>query len=378
MAFLSGFVHSYAPTPARPLTPRAFDTSVERVQVCRLGNPAAPGSPPETRSGTLARVTGPRTAVVVNPVKVPDMDVLRRTIVEGLAQAGWPEPAWLETTPEDSGRGQAEQAAKEGAELIFVCGGDGTVMACVTALAGTNVAMAVLPAGTGNLLAANLGLTTDVATGVQVALEGGRRRIDVGVVGDRCFAVMAGMGFDAQMLEGTSETAKKRIGWLAYVGGAVKHLRDRPMRVVISLDGGAAMRRRPRTVIVGNVGRLQGGVRLLSAAEPDDGKLDVAILSPRNLAHWAALSWGVLRRKERVPLMETYTAERIEICSARPQPRQLDGDLIEPGESMSISVRQRALLLCVPQPAGDPDLAYDAGAAGRAAAGVRVAAKEAE
>ncbi|WP_082772514.1 diacylglycerol kinase family protein [Actinoplanes sp. TFC3] len=322
-------------------------------------------------------MTGPRSAVVVNPVKVPDLDLLRRTIVEGLATAGWPEPMWLETTPEDAGRGQATQAVEDGAELIFVCGGDGTVMAVITALAGTDVALAVLPAGTGNLLAANLGLSTDAATGVQVALDGGRRRIDVGVVGDQCFAVMAGMGFDAQMLEGTSETAKKHIGWLAYIGGALKHIRDRPMRVIISLDGKPALHRRPRTVIVGNVGRLQGGVRLLSEADPADGKLDVAILSPNNLAHWAALGWAVMRRRERIPRMETYAAAKIEIRSARPQPRQLDGDLIDPGKRMSIGVRPKALLLCVPQPEADPDLAYDAKAAARNAEGVRAAADDA-
>jgi diacylglycerol kinase family enzyme len=322
-------------------------------------------------SGTLTPVTGPRTAVVVNPVKIPDMDVFRDTVCSGLAQAGWPEPAWFETTVEDPGRGMAAQAAAEGAELIFACGGDGTVMACVTALAGTDVAMAVLPAGTGNLLAANLGLSDDFATGVQVALDGGRRRIDVGVVGDRCFAVMAGMGFDAQMLAGTSETAKKHLGWIAYVGGAVKHLRDRPMRARIVLDGGPPMPRHPRTVIVGNVGRLQGGLRLLDRADPGDGKLDVAILSPNNLGHWASLAWAVVRRRKRVPLMETYTAERIEIYSNHAQPRQLDGDLIEPGKSLKISVRHRALLLCVPQPDSDPDLAYDAQAAARAAEGVR-------
>jgi diacylglycerol kinase family enzyme len=235
-----------------------------------------------------------------------------------------------------------------------------------------------LPAGTDNLLAANLGLANDAATGIEVALDGGRRRIDVGVVGDQCFAVMAGMGFDAQMLRGTSETAKKRIGWLAYVGGAVKHLRDRPMRVRIVLDGGPPMPRRPQTVIVGNVGRLQGGVRLLSDASPDDGKLDVAVLSPRTLRHWASLSWAVLRRRDRIPLMETYTAERVEIRSNRVQPRQLDGDLIDPGKSMKIQVRHRALLLCVPQPDGDPDLAYDSGAAQEAAEEVRAAAKESE
>ena len=329
-----------------------------------------------TFAGHTVGVTGPRSAVVYNPAKVPDLDLLRRIIGEGLTKADWPEPSWYETTPEDPGEGQAKQAVSDGAELVFACGGDGTVMAVVTALAGTDVTMAVLPAGTGNLLAANLGLGTDPATGVEVALEGGRRRIDVGVVEDRCFVVMAGMGFDAQMLAGTSEEAKKRIGWLAYVGGALKHLRDRPMRARIVLDGGRPMPRHPRTVIVGNVGRLQGGVRLLTEADPADGKLDVAILSPNNLRHWASLAWGVLRRQDRVPLMETYTASRIDIYSRQIQPRQLDGDLIEPGRHLKIYVKPAALLLCVPRPAGDPDLAYDASVAAEAAEDIREAAGE--
>ncbi|RZU49213.1 YegS/Rv2252/BmrU family lipid kinase [Krasilnikovia cinnamomea] len=313
----------------------------------------------------------PRSAVVVNPVKVPDLESLRRTVCAVLARAGWPEPEWYETTRDDAGFGQATKAVENSAEVVFVCGGDGTVTACVTALAGTDVALAVLPAGTGNLLAANLGLNSDVATAVEVAVQGGRRRIDVGVVEDRCFVVMAGMGFDAQMLQGTSETAKKHLGWLAYVAGAVKHLRDRPMPIVVSLDGGPPMRRRSRTVIVGNVGRLQGGVKLLSDADPADGLLDVAILSPDTLLHWAALAWGVVRGRPRKPLMETYTARRVEIRSGRRQPRQLDGDLIAPGASMSITLRHRALVLCVPQPDSDPDLAHDVGATRRAAHGAQ-------
>jgi diacylglycerol kinase family enzyme len=189
---------------------------------------------------------------------------------------------------------------------------------------------------------------------------------------------MAGMGFDAQMLEGTSETAKKADGWLAYVAGALKHLRDRPMRVRIRLDDGAPMPRRPRSVIVGNVGRLQGGIRLLAEAEPDDGKFDVAVLSPNNLGHWVSLGVGVLLRRPRRPLMETFTAERVSIVSDHRQSRQLDGDLIEPGRTLDIGLQRRALLLCVPQPDGDPDLAYDAEAAARAAEPVRAAADEAK
>jgi diacylglycerol kinase family enzyme len=287
----------------------------------------------------------------VNPVKVPDVEELRRTITDALTEAGWPKPAWFETTVDDPGSGQTLRAVRDGAELVFVCGGDGTVMACVTALAGTNVALAVLPAGTGNLLASNLGLAGDVATGIEVVLQGGRRRIDVGSVGDQCFAVMAGMGFDAHMLDATNDTAKKRVGWLAYVAGAARHLRDRPMRIRLTLDDRRPFTRRPRAVIVGNVGRLQGGLRLLNEAKPDDGLLDVAILSPRTLRHWMSLGWAVLRRKDAVPHLETFTATRVEIRSNRVQPRQLDGDLIEAGKHLLATVRPCALLLCVPQPA---------------------------
>ncbi|MFU8875817.1 diacylglycerol/lipid kinase family protein [Micromonospora sp. SL4-19] len=305
----------------------------------------------------------PRSAVVVNPVKVADLDEFRRTVDGALAAAGWPAPAWYETTVEDPGRGQAGEAVRAGAEVVFACGGDGTVRACVTALAGTDVALAVLPQGTGNLLAANLGLANELAAGLEVAVERGRRRLDVGAVGEQSFAVMAGMGFDAQMLDATSETTKQRIGWPAYLVGAAKHLRDRPMRVAIRLDGGPSLRRRARSVLVANVGRLQGGVRLLADAEPDDGWFDVAVLTPRTLGHWLAMAWALVRRRGSVPRMEVFRARKVVITSNRAQPRQLDGDLIDPGRSLTAEIRPRALWLCVPRPQRDPDLSVDAGAA---------------
>ncbi|MFI7574717.1 diacylglycerol/lipid kinase family protein [Micromonospora sp. NPDC049497] len=306
---------------------------------------------------------GLRSAVVVNPVKVDDLDELRRTVDEALAAAGWAEPLWFETTVEDPGRGQAEEAVKAGVDVVFACGGDGTVMSCVSALVGTDVALAILPQGTGNLLAANLGLSNDLAAGLAVAVERGRRLLDVGQVEEHHFTVMAGMGFDAQMLAATSETTKKRIGWPAYVVGAARHLRDRPMKVSIRIDDQQPMRRRARSVLVANVGRLQGGVTLLTEAEPDDGYLDVAVLTPRTLRHWLALGWAVARRQGRVPRMEVFRARRVEITSNRPQPRELDGDLIAPGRALKAEIRRRALWLCVPQPEAAPDLSDDAKAA---------------
>jgi diacylglycerol kinase family enzyme len=289
-----------------------------------------------------------RSAVVVNPARVADLDVRRRDIVGALTAAGWPEPLWLETTPDDPGCGQTRQAVESGAEVVFVCGGDGTVMACAGELAGTGVALAVLPSGTGNLLAANLGLSSDVREGVAVATGGGRRRIDLGRLGDRYFTVMAGMGFDAQMLAATHPLLKRHLGWPAYVLAALRHLHHRPMRVRVKLDGDQPMRRRAKAVLVANVGRLQGGIPLLPDAEPDDGCLDVAVLSPRTLAHWAEVAWAVLSRRGGSPRLELFRATRVEVYSDREQPREVDGDVIEPGRLLSVSVSPRALTLCVP------------------------------
>lgn len=299
----------------------------------------------------------PRSAVVINPTKVVDLVDRRRRIIGALAAAGWPEPSWFETTKDDGGYGQTKQAVAEGAELIFACGGDGTVMACLSALVGTEVALAVLPAGTGNLLAANLGLPDDPEAGVEVAVKMGRRKIDVGVVGDRAFAVMAGMGFDAAMVGEAPERLKKILGWAAYAVSAAKNLRGGAMRVEIRLDDRRPMHRKAKSVLIANVGRLQAGIRLLTDAEPDDGLFDVALLTPGKLRHWVVLAFAVLTRRDRTPRMEVYRARRVEVISDRPQPRQLDGDVIEPAEKLSVHMRHQALWLCVPQPEDAPDLA---------------------
>lgn len=317
-----------------------------------------------------------RSAIVVNPAKVVDLEQRRVEICQALAQAGWPEPMWLPTTREDPGCGQAEQAIASGARVVFAFGGDGTVMAVAGALAGTDVALAILPSGTGNLLATNLELPDEVLAGVAVATGGHRRRVDVGVVDGHTFTVMAGMGFDAQMVGDAPEQVKAKLGWPAYVLSALRHLRDRPMRIRIRLDGGRPLRRRVRAVVVGNVGRLQGGLVLLPDAKLDDGKLDVAVIEPRTVGHWLRLVWAVARRRQRdTDEMEIFTAERVEITSDQVQPREVDGDVIEPSTTMSVTVRPFALCLCVPAPA--PAQAVDrdqpparTGAAGGAVAGV--------
>src|SRR5215213_192711 len=98
-----------------------------------------------------------RAAVIVNPVKA-EVPALRQQVDETMAAAGYSPPLWLETTLEDPGRGMAEAAVAAGVDLVVVCGGDGTMMACLHGLIGSDVPVALVPLGTGNLLARNLGV----------------------------------------------------------------------------------------------------------------------------------------------------------------------------------------------------------------------------
>ncbi len=305
--------------------------------------------------------TGPlRSVVIFNPVRVDNVGGRHAEVEDALAAAGWPEPGWLETTREDPGTGQARHAVADGAEVVFVSGGDGTVRACAEGMVGSAAALAVLPAGTSNLLATNLGLPSDPGAGVRLATERGRRRIDVGELDGHVFTVTAGMGFDAAMVRDAPRRLKSVVGPLAYVVSAVRHVTDRSMSVEIVLDDGPALHRRARSVLAANVGRLPGGTRMLADADPDDGLLDIAVLTPHGPVQWLRTGWAVLRRRERIPSMELHRAAHAIVTSDRDQPREVDGDDIEPGRVLDVRVRADALWVCVHQPDRTADLADQA------------------
>jgi diacylglycerol kinase family enzyme len=290
-----------------------------------------------------------RSAVVINPTSVTDTEQTRRDIIAALSDVDCPAPLWLTTTADDPGGGQARQAIAAGVDVLFTCGGDGTVRACADELAGTRIALAVLPAGTGNLVAANLGLPTDVAAGVATAVHGQRRLIDLGCLDGHHFVLMAGMGFDAAMMQATPQWWKHRFGWPAYVVGGLRRVFDRAMRVRLALDDRPPITRTARMVLVGNLGRMQGGVDLFGDAAPDDGRLDVAVVAPRGPIGWLTLAARlVLRRTPPRRQVETFRASTVDIQSRTSQPRQVDGDLIAAGNRMTITIRPQALWVCVP------------------------------
>jgi YegS/Rv2252/BmrU family lipid kinase len=282
-------------------------------------------------------------------VKLDDPDKFRVAVRSAMTEHGWSEPMWLETTPEDPGEGQARTAAQAGADLVLACGGDGTVTACAAGLAGTGIPLALIPLGTGNLLARNLGLPIDLGDALTVALTGSIRRLDAGTANGSLFLVMAGLGLDAKMLDGTSEPVKKRFGWAAYVASALRHLRDRPMRVSLRTDSGPPLRRRASGVIVGNVGALQGGLPLLPDARPDDGLLDVVVITARGWGSWLAVAMHVLLRRDGGSAQLTRrTFAELRIETDRAQLWELDGEVMGRTRQLVITIRPGTLLLRVP------------------------------
>ena len=294
-----------------------------------------------------------RAAVVVNPTKLDDSEAFRKSVCRVIDDHGWEKAVWHETTPEDPGRGQAEVAVSAGVDLVIACGGDGTVTACAEGVAGTGVPLAVIPLGTGNLLARNLGVPTGLEEALEVALGGVQRSIDAGRVNGSLFVVMAGLGLDARMLDSTSEPLKKRLGWLAYALTAVRHLGDRPMKVTIRADGGRRHRFRASAVIVGNVGSLQGGVPLLPDARPDDGVLDVVVLIAGGLAGWLAVAADIVLRRPANGGTHRIQFSELQLTLDSEQPWELDGEVVGSTRRLTVVAEPGALLLQVPIPDGN-------------------------
>jgi len=294
-------------------------------------------------------------AVILNPIRVGNTDAFRTLVTQAARAHGWQDPLWFETTIEDPGEGQAEAALAAGAEMVIAAGGDGTIRVVCSELARTGVPIGIVPLGTGNLLARNLGLPLHIPDAVDVAMSGQDRAVDVvSLSGDgldeSSFMVMAGLGLDAAIMQGAPPELKARMGWSAYVVSALRQLRYPAVTVEITVDDAPPIRRRVRTVVIGNVGFLQAGIPLLPDAQLDDGHLDVVVIAPERTVGWLSLVVRVMARGKRTDdRLDRMTGRTVRVRAERVTPRQLDGDPVAPGREIRAHVLAGTLLVRVPR-----------------------------
>ncbi|WP_375424276.1 diacylglycerol kinase family protein [uncultured Friedmanniella sp.] len=296
-----------------------------------------------------------RAAVIYNPSKVLDWVTFRRQVEYEFAERGWGVPLWLETTVDDPGRAMTRQAVAEEVDLVLGAGGDGTIRVICSSLAGTGVPFGLIPAGTGNLLARNIGIPLDRAAALDVALDGVDKAVDLvelrvdGGAPDH-FAVMGGIGIDAVIMEGTNPELKKVVGSAAYFVAAAQNAKHPALHTTITVDDQPPLRRRAHVILVGNVGYLQANIPLIPDAKYDDGLLDVMIASPRTARDWVRLTTGVLTRQRRPDeQLDRITGRKVTITVEERDSFQLDGDTVGECNEMVAEVLPGALTLRVPR-----------------------------
>jgi diacylglycerol kinase (ATP) len=295
-----------------------------------------------------------RCAVIYNPIKVIDWAVFRRHVEYELKSRGWARPLWLETTIDDPGRAMTAQAVAEGVDLVLGAGGDGTIRVICSGLAGSGIPFGVIPAGTSNLLARNIGIPRDEAAALRVAFDGQDKAIDLvrlttdGRTEDH-FAVMAGVGIDAVIMQDTNPDLKKTVGSAAYFVSAAKNANHPALHATIRVDDQPVLRRRASVIVIGNVGLLPSGILLIPDAKPDDGLLDVLVASPRTVRDWVRLFTQVVTRQKRSDdQLDRLVGRRVEITVEPRDQYQLDGDTVGECASLVAEIEPGALTVRVP------------------------------
>lgn len=283
-----------------------------------------------------------RVTVIFNPSAEKEVEELRPEMALRSVDA-----EWVETTESDPGSGHSHRAVNGDAGLIIAVGGDGTVRSVAEGMVGSGVPLAVIPAGTGNLLAGNLQLPDTVEEALDVALQGSPMSMDVGVVAGEVFTVMSGAGIDAAIMEETSGESKDRLGVLAYVIEGAKHLFDRPIRASFAADGGNPRSGSWATILVGNLGQLQGGIDLFPDSSAHDGLLDLVGLASDGPADTIAAGVSAATESESSERLVRRSGRSIKVQFETPTIYELDGDARGEVTELVYEVRPSALVVMV-------------------------------
>jgi len=273
-----------------------------------------------------------------------------------LADAGFADPPWEEVPKSKHAPRAVRRLVHGGADLIVVWGGDGTVQRCIDTLvregAAGDVALAIIPAGTANLLATGLGIPADVPRAVDIALHGARRHLDVGRVNGEHFAVMAGTGFDALMIRDADRGLKDRLGRAAYVWTGLRNLGNSAAEATVTVDGTVWFEGRATCLLIGNMGRLIGGIEAFPQAAPDDGWLEVGVVQAETRSQWLrVLARAAIGDGPSSPLVSTTRAgSKVKIKLDRTLPWELDGGDRPRTDTLKVKLLPRALTVCTPEP----------------------------
>ncbi len=299
-----------------------------------------------------------RVVLVANPVARR----ARRALAgaeRALGEAGLEVRRCLTERPGHAAEIAADEVGRGDCDAMFVLGGDGTVMEVAGALSGSELPLAVLPGGTGNLLARALGIPFRPARAVPALLHGERRRIDLGILTTeghppRHFAIAGGIGIDSQMVARTPGWMKRRLGLFAYVLTASHHavtsvLRRDFVHVRVTVDGHVVERDAALAMIANFGAVVNDRITFGPGIASDDGMLDACIYAPRSLRQAFAIMWRLLRKDFRSSTGVDYrSGSRIRIEATPPQRVQADGELLgfTPADAV---VRPHAVTLLVPR-----------------------------
>jgi len=289
----------------------------------------------------------PNVAVVAHARKSVGggLEELRRC----LADAGVSNPSWSEVPKSRLAPKRVETALKDGAELVFVWGGDGMVQRAIDVLAGTGVPLAIVPAGTANLFASSLELPQGIPEAVAVGLSGRDRRIDVGKLNGERFGVMAGAGLDAKIIQDADGGLKDRFGRLAYVWTASKHLRGDPFKARIEVNGDLWYRGNASCILLGNVGRLFAGAEVFENAHPDDGLLELGVSNAEGLGEWArTMAHTVIGSATKSPFVQATKVEHVVVELDRKVPYEIDGGERGKVKRLKVKIEPQAITVRVP------------------------------
>ncbi|MEV4395175.1 diacylglycerol kinase family protein [Nonomuraea sp. NPDC049607] len=289
----------------------------------------------------------PTIAVVAHQKKILGAGLDRLRVL--LTERDVGELIWHEVPKSKKAPKKVRKALEAGAEQVFVWGGDGMVQRCADAMAGSGVPMAILPAGTANLFAGNLGIPTDLEESVRIGFEGRRAQLDLGLLNGEHFAVMAGAGFEAEMIAEADGKAKRKFGRLSYVKAAVRHVGGPLVPMKVKVDGVTWFEGEASCLLLGNVGTIAGGIEAFDDARPDDGWLEVGLSTAKGPIQWARVMGKMAAgRSEDSPFVRITRARKVTARFGSPLTYELDGGDREATTKLKAEVAPGALTVCLP------------------------------